>query len=72
MCPDDGLPTQVCQQCVQKVISSYEFKLMCERSDTKLRGCIRNSINIHAPQLPGVSSMHCNLLLLSSKQVQSI
>ena len=72
MCPDDGLPTQVCQQCVQRVIYSYEFKLTCERSDTKLRGCIRNSINIHTPQLPGVSCMHCSPLLLSSKQVQSI
>ena len=63
MCPDDGLPTQVCQQCVQKVISSYEFKLLCERSDTKLRGCIRSSINIHTPQLPWVSTwivVHCH------------
>jgi hypothetical protein len=72
MCPDDGLPTQVCQQCVQKVISSYEFKLLCEQSDTELRGCIRNSINIHTPQLPGVSCMDCIMLLLLSEQVQSI
>ena len=72
MCPDDGLPTQVCQQCIQKVISSYEFKLLCERSDAKLRGCIRSSINTHTPQLPGVSCMHFSTFLLLSKQVQLI
>jgi hypothetical protein len=72
MCPDDGLPAQVCQKCVQKVISSYEFKLLCERSDTKLRDCIGNSINIHTSQLPGVSCMYCSMLLLFSEQVDSI
>jgi hypothetical protein len=72
MCPDDGLPAQVCPQCVQKVISSYEFKLLCERSDTKLRGCIRNSINVHTFQLLGVSCVNSSMLRLLPEQGYSI
>ena len=34
---DDGLPAQVCLQCVNQVNSSYTFKLQCENSDVTLR-----------------------------------
>lgn len=37
MCTGDGLPAQVCQQCVQQVNISYDFKIQCERSDANLR-----------------------------------
>jgi hypothetical protein len=33
----DGLPTQVCQQCVELVNTCYNFKLQCEKSDMTLR-----------------------------------
>ncbi|XP_033610692.1 uncharacterized protein LOC111872698 isoform X8 [Cryptotermes secundus] len=34
---DDGLPSQVCQQCVHQVNNAYNFKLLCESSDFALR-----------------------------------
>jgi hypothetical protein len=33
----DGLPAQVCQQCVHEVNNSYNFRLQCESSDFTLR-----------------------------------
>lgn len=33
----DGLPAQVCQQCVELVNTCYNFKLQCEKSDMTLR-----------------------------------
>jgi hypothetical protein len=33
----DGLPAQVCQQCVHQVNNFYNFKLLCESSDFMLR-----------------------------------
>jgi hypothetical protein len=33
----DGLPAQVCRQCVRLVNTSYKFKQQCESSDTALR-----------------------------------
>lgn len=54
MCYGDGLPAQVCQQCVRRVTASYEFKLLCERSDVKLR-YVKSSMNVLASQLPEVS-----------------
>jgi hypothetical protein len=57
MCVGDGLPAQVCRQCVHKVATSYEFKLLCERSDAKLRGYMRNSTNIFPPWASEVSRL---------------
>lgn len=33
----DGLPSQVCFQCVHYISRAYSFKLLCERSDATLR-----------------------------------
>ncbi|PSN42965.1 hypothetical protein C0J52_09705 [Blattella germanica] len=33
----DGLPGQICSQCVNQVNTSYSFKLQCETSDLTLR-----------------------------------
>ncbi|XP_063230288.1 zinc finger protein 350-like isoform X2 [Bacillus rossius redtenbacheri] len=33
----DGLPSQICEACLQKVNSCFSFKLTCERSDARLR-----------------------------------
>ena len=37
LCAGDGLPAQICCQCVQQVNTSYSFKLQCETVDTTLR-----------------------------------
>jgi hypothetical protein len=37
LCAGDGLPAQVCQQCVHQVNSFYNFKLQCEKSDLILQ-----------------------------------
>ena len=42
MCTGDGLPAQVCQQCVQQVNICYNFKIQCERSDANLRHYLQN------------------------------
>lgn len=42
MCTGDGLPAQVCQQCVQQVNICYNFKIQCERSDANLRHYLHN------------------------------
>jgi hypothetical protein len=57
MCDGDGLPSQVCGECVHKVATAYDFKLLCERSDAKLRGYMRNCINIFPPHLSEVSRL---------------
>lgn len=33
----DGLPHQICTQCLQNVNRAYSFKQLCEKSDTTLR-----------------------------------
>ncbi|PSN40512.1 hypothetical protein C0J52_11687 [Blattella germanica] len=38
----DSLPSQVCQQCIQLVNSSYNFKLQCESSDIALHRYLRD------------------------------
>lgn len=37
MLPGDGLPTQLCCTCADKLESAYEFKLQVEQADTVLR-----------------------------------
>lgn len=34
---DDGLPAAICHQCLAQVDKSYQFKLLCEKSDATLR-----------------------------------
>jgi hypothetical protein len=34
---DDGLPTNICNDCATKVESTYEFLRLCEMSDSFLR-----------------------------------
>lgn len=38
----DGLPPNVCTSCLSQVDRSYQFKLLCERSDSALRGNFKN------------------------------
>ncbi|KAJ9576898.1 hypothetical protein L9F63_028415 [Diploptera punctata] len=39
---EDGLPAQVCPQCVQRVHECYNFKLQCETVDATLRQLINS------------------------------
>lgn len=34
---DDGLPNQICMQCIHYIIRSFSFKQLCERSENTLR-----------------------------------
>lgn len=36
---NDGLPNQVCLQCVDSITKSFLFKQRCEESETRLRDC---------------------------------
>lgn len=37
MIEGDGLPSQVCLQCVHYITRAFSFKQLCERSDSTLR-----------------------------------
>lgn len=37
MIENDGLPSQICLQCVHYINSAFSFKQLCERSDSTLR-----------------------------------
>lgn len=43
----DGLPDQICTQCLQMVSRAYSFKQLCEKSDETLRHYV-NSISLNA------------------------
>jgi hypothetical protein len=38
----DGLPAQVCKECINQVNTSYKFKLQCERANATLRQHLNN------------------------------
>lgn len=42
---DDGLPEQVCVNCVKDITSAFKFAKKCEYSDTTLRGCLKGTDN---------------------------
>uniref|UniRef100_A0A6P7G3Y1 Zinc finger protein 260-like n=1 Tax=Diabrotica virgifera virgifera TaxID=50390 RepID=A0A6P7G3Y1_DIAVI len=46
----DGLPNQICTQCLQSVNRAYTFKQLCEKSDMALRSYL--SINLQPIALP--------------------
>ncbi|KDR07946.1 oocyte zinc finger protein XlCOF6.1-like [Zootermopsis nevadensis] len=49
LCIDDGLPTQVCSQCVLQVNASFNFKIQCETADATLKqlvGCHQSQITV--------------------------
>ncbi|XP_065164537.1 zinc finger protein 782-like [Atheta coriaria] len=43
--PDDGLPNQICNKCTARLHISFQFKKLCEKSDSKLREIIIKSKN---------------------------
>ena len=49
LCAGDGLPAQVCQQCVHQVNNYYSFKLQCEKSDLILQQYLNNEQSENQP-----------------------
>lgn len=47
MIEGDGLPSQICTQCLQMVNRAYSFKQQCEKSDASLRQYL-NTVNINS------------------------
>uniref|UniRef100_T1HV92 Uncharacterized protein n=1 Tax=Rhodnius prolixus TaxID=13249 RepID=T1HV92_RHOPR len=45
----DGLPSNVCTNCLAQVDRSYQFKLLCERSDLTLRGGLKTLLENGLP-----------------------
>lgn len=44
----DGLPGQICTQCIQQINRAYSFKQLCEKSDVSLREYIGNNIHLQS------------------------
>ncbi|CAG9854528.1 unnamed protein product [Phyllotreta striolata] len=40
---NDGLPTQICNKCSAKLHISFQFKKLCEKSDSKLRQYLKKA-----------------------------
>jgi len=49
----DGLPSQICQQCIEELENHYRFKQKCENSDARLRHYLKN---VKTTQLPAKTS----------------
>jgi hypothetical protein len=44
----DGLPDQICLNCIQILKQSYTFKQLCEKSEVTLRKTLTENINSHS------------------------
>lgn len=51
----DGLPSQVCLQCVHYINRAFSFKQLCERSDSTLRQLLGSTIDSTFLELKPVS-----------------
>ncbi|XP_014250711.1 zinc finger protein 70-like [Cimex lectularius] len=49
----DGLPNSVCASCLNQVDRSYQFKLLCERSDSALRASLKSEQSSDTESLEG-------------------
>lgn len=45
----DGLPSQICQQCIEELENHYRFKQKCENSDARLRHYLKNMKTMQLP-----------------------
>lgn len=43
--PDEDLPLRICQSCIDRLNTSYEFRIQCENSDLNLRNKLYKSQN---------------------------
>jgi len=61
----DGLPAQICKECIHQVNISYTFILQCERSNATLRQHLNNQqphdtpvqVNFYLGAHPSLSAM---------------
>lgn len=47
MCRGDGLPENVCSNCVQEMHRAFLFRKLCEKSDSTLRECLNTLLPLH-------------------------
>ncbi|KAK9501039.1 hypothetical protein O3M35_002163 [Rhynocoris fuscipes] len=52
----DGLPPNVCASCLAQVDRSYQFKLLCERTELTLRGVVKGDSSSDTESLDGGES----------------
>lgn len=52
----DGLPSQVCIQCVYYINRAFSFKQLCERSDSTLRQLLGRPVDATFLELKPVST----------------
>lgn len=55
MAEGDGLPSQVCLQCVHYINRAFSFKQLCERSESTLRQLLASTIDSTFLELKPVS-----------------
>lgn len=51
MMAGDGLPNQICTQCLQSVNKAYSFKQLCEKSDVTLRNYLNINLQLQADNM---------------------
>ncbi|PSN46644.1 hypothetical protein C0J52_07080 [Blattella germanica] len=73
----DGLPAQLCKQCLEDLNYCYQFKQKCELSDSRLRQYLKNSTtipqqSINLPQTPDVSQDSGSLLSQTEQIINNI
>lgn len=61
----DGLPAQICRQCIRLVNTSYKFKQQCESSDTTLRQYLRSQPYTVSASVIVISLLNVRRILLS-------
>jgi hypothetical protein len=63
----DGLPSQICQQCVEELDSHYRFKKKCEISDARLRQHLKNIKTVQFPAK--VPQVKCKCTISKAKHL---
>lgn len=55
----DGLPSMICDSCIYKASVAYEFRQLCQYSDTRLRLCYNKPPRYNAT-VTKLYPYHCN------------
>lgn len=66
----DGLPSQVCLQCVHYIGRAFSFKQLCERSDSTLRQLLGLSTATSDAPYPELKSISANEFVVIDPQTQ--
>ncbi|EDV93765.1 zinc finger protein 771 [Drosophila grimshawi] len=71
--PDDGLPDQICVECVQHLQFVHTFLTGCKRVDVHLRGAVRRTMSLRKcfPSVPAVDANTENCDMESEIETQA-